>query len=1043
MLFSGYKLPFLISFVFACTQSSLFAQDVNATLDTNTSVNQTTIKPGRILGRVFDADSGEALKDVTVVLEDQNRETKTDLEGRYRLSDIAPGDYSLLFFKENYQRTRVKVEGVVSGRSKLVDLPLNPDYSNLETLDAFEITAEDLAGSDIQLLALRQESMVVMDAMGSFDMSRLGAGNVADALTKMVGTSVQDGKYVVVRGLADRYSNATFNGVPIPSSDVYRNTPQLDLFPSIAVDSISIKKSMSPELGAAFSGGSVDVVTKAYPEEFTLNVSAGTKFNELLFDQGQYLTYEDGKKDKYGFGLDSRKIPEEYESTAFWYLRKGKPTSYEKEKFMESVDSNFLPIYKDPELGRSYGIEFGNLFSTNEGDIGVLFSLDYSLDHTTKPQIFRQDFNPENLREIEGESSFVIEEGKQSAALGSYFQASIIPNEDNELGIISLWSHTGDKIAMYSQNLWQRGLNGESTNYDTTDSTGVEGFELAWEERDMLINQLYGKHFFPELNELELSWRAAKTDVSLDEPERKRIQRGWKLASTPTVYWGPAKGRSGSQFIDRIAPSQVWRSMEDSSSFYRFDLEIPQESNDNFDISFKFGISGDELERTFEQTELELLPSESNLNWWNNRDPNFYAGGDAKDFIFPGPQNNPTTGLDIQNYFNHPSYQNVLFYNAKVFGGDYRGVMNNDSFYFGTLVESEDGISLLLGLRSENYKAIVSPEADIETITPSQFVRENLASNRIKNINAAKAEINDDSFYPSISFNQKWENGLKFSTSAAKSTARPNFRELAYVPTQDPIKNSVFIGNPTLEPSEIENYDLRLDWSLSETDLISWSLFYKDILKPIQATKGHMNLIIMRDEVPLKFQQGSDTFVNSESAEVYGIEMEWKKGLADISEYLNGIRIGGNLTWSQSSVVLSELEKGLFPSNPSQESYKYLRVADRQERALEGQSEWIYTFDLSYSNEDWGTLSTLVYSYYDSRLHAAAFEYPDDLWEDGFSNLDFIHSHKFGKGMDWQIKFAAKNLTAEDRIVRIKGTSAVEEKYATSRVYSISLEKSF
>ena len=120
--------------------------------------------------------------------------------------------------------------------------------------------------------------------------------------------------------------------------------------------------------------------------------------------------------------------------------------------------------------------------------------------------------------------------------------------------------------------------------------------------------------------------------------------------------------------------------MEDKSSFYRLDLDLPQEGDDNFDISFKFGISGDELERTFEQTELELLPSESNLNWWNNRDPNFYAGGDAKDFIFPGPQNNPTTGLDIQNYFNHPSYQNVLFYNAKLFGGDYRGVMKMTHF---------------------------------------------------------------------------------------------------------------------------------------------------------------------------------------------------------------------------------------------------------------------------------------------------------------------------------------------------------------------------
>ena len=99
MLFSEYKLPFLISLVFACTQSSLFAQDTNATLDTNTSVNQSTIKSGRILGRVFDADSGEALKNVTVILEDQNRETKTDLEGRYRLPDIAPGGLFTALFQ--------------------------------------------------------------------------------------------------------------------------------------------------------------------------------------------------------------------------------------------------------------------------------------------------------------------------------------------------------------------------------------------------------------------------------------------------------------------------------------------------------------------------------------------------------------------------------------------------------------------------------------------------------------------------------------------------------------------------------------------------------------------------------------------------------------------------------------------------------------------------------------------------------------------------------------------------------------------------------
>ena len=138
----------LLCGVFTAKYSSVHGQDENSSAknlsNSNTSLKVISNKPGRILGRVFDADSGEALKDVTVVLEDQERETKTDLEGRYRLSEIAPGDYSLLFFKEIISSTRVKVEGVISGRSKLVDIPLNPDYSNLETLDAFEITGKTL-----------------------------------------------------------------------------------------------------------------------------------------------------------------------------------------------------------------------------------------------------------------------------------------------------------------------------------------------------------------------------------------------------------------------------------------------------------------------------------------------------------------------------------------------------------------------------------------------------------------------------------------------------------------------------------------------------------------------------------------------------------------------------------------------------------------------------------------------------------------------------------------------------------------------------------
>lgn len=78
----------------------MVAQDSNSNTESNSSVEKVSIKPGRILGRVFDDDTGEALSGVTIAFEDKSIETKTDLEGRYRQSNLEPGIYSLLFFKE-------------------------------------------------------------------------------------------------------------------------------------------------------------------------------------------------------------------------------------------------------------------------------------------------------------------------------------------------------------------------------------------------------------------------------------------------------------------------------------------------------------------------------------------------------------------------------------------------------------------------------------------------------------------------------------------------------------------------------------------------------------------------------------------------------------------------------------------------------------------------------------------------------------------------------------------------------------------------------
>ena len=1022
----------------------MVAQDLNQTPESNSSAEKSSIKPGRILGRVFDADSGEALKDVTVVLEDQDRETKTDLEGRYRLSEIAPGDYSLLFFKENYQRTRVKVEGVASGRSKLIDLPLNPDYSNLETLDAFEITAEDLAGSDIQLLALRQESMVVMDAMGSFDMSRLGAGNVADALTKMVGTSVQDGKYVVVRGLADRYSNATFNGVPIPSSDVYRNTPQLDLFPSIAVDSISIKKSFSPELNPAFSGGSVDVVTKAYPEEFSLSVSIGTSFDEFTHGEGQYLTYSGSNSDWLGFGLDDRKLPDNYMSVhnKTGGLLKGvgstsisNSIAEELNNFHSDLSKEMVPFYDEPDPDSNIGVQYGDLFELDDFSLGVMASFDFSKSTSGVSDYYDIEpysWDPEGNPNYIFWKSFNIEKGSELAELGGFSQIVFLPDEENELGLISLYSHTGEKKSSYGRSL-ERGLNNERLESDSgSGGAKVDIFELAWEERDMLINQLYGKHKLGFLNNWELDWRFAKTDVSLDEPDRRSLQRAWKMDedSGEWKYFGPSRKNSGGDI--GAQPEKIWRNLNDEATYSSFKMTSPFfDFSEQVEGKFLFGRVENDTDRLFDQSVLYLNPTLSLDNG-----PSLIS--DFGQYGFDGGLGNYNDSLmDVHNFMSDQyvgydladlskSKGNVFTFLPKdAAPHDYAGSEKSQSIFLNLELSFPSDQKLSLGLRKEKLSIEVTPIPDIPI--EQEFKRQNVA--------AQKASLKSSTEHPAISYVKNFGPEFKLSTSYGKTMAKPTYRELAYVETPDLITGRVYKGNPDLDLSFIDNFDIRFDWNPSEEEIFSFSCFYKTITDPIQQTKGAQGKSFgkLANGQDITYNQYTYTFLNSDSATLYGLELEAKSSLSRLYDFLEWFKVGGNLTWSKSELTLSDLEKALF-AEP--DYYK-------ETRSLEGQSEWIFNFDFSYQNDDLGLVSTVVYSYYSDRLESAAYQFPNDIWEDAYSTLDFISSYNFGGFDDWKLKFSAKNLTAPERISRVYGNASILTKYQTPRSFGLSISKDF
>src|SRR5690606_9009854 len=142
------------------------------------------------------------------------------------------------------------------------------------------------------LLLTRRNGGTVSDAIGSAQFSRLAASDAAEVMSKVTGASVVDGKYVLIRGLGDRYANTLMNGIAMPSADPDRRAVQLDQFPSELLESIVTTKSFTPDQPGAFSGGSINLRTKSFPEQGFFSATVGLEYNSET--TGKELLQADG-----------------------------------------------------------------------------------------------------------------------------------------------------------------------------------------------------------------------------------------------------------------------------------------------------------------------------------------------------------------------------------------------------------------------------------------------------------------------------------------------------------------------------------------------------------------------------------------------------------------------------------------------------------------------------------------------------------------------------------------------------------------------------
>lgn len=956
---------------------------------------------GSISGRVIALDSGQNVSGAVVSVRGTALSAKSDLNGSYALNDIPPGSHSLLVVHEIYQNSVINGIKVVAGDVAKADLPMEP-IASLESgddvveLSEFVISADVLAGSELALIGSRRRAAAVSDAIGEDTFSRLSLGSASDVVGKSVGSAIVDGKYAVIRGLGDRYTNTLLNNVSVPSADPDRRAVQLDQFPSDLLESVVVSKSFTPDQPGAFSGGSVNLRTKSFPASFFFSGSIKGEFHQGVTGR-EHLHLTGGGSDWKARDDGTRAFPADLPAVLPSNLilalvnisaRRGDFAPAEQLDAIAKAFNNdrFYPGRDEasPNFGSSFAfgdrLQFGG-----DSILGYVFSFTYDAKTSaytrgvtgrysqgstdiTSPQfvdvnrVFTTDVSEYNFASFYaanpqtplGLPEFGVSQSSEQVDWSTYAQVAFRPALNHEASVRFLHNQSAEDRV-------RKGV-GEAVR---SDSGGEfrENYDLLYTERAIRSLQLQGKSLFPGLAGSSIEWRAARSTSTQDQPDYKNWEFKWSFV---------LQGYDPSGIVN----NRYFRDLEETTDEYGVDFTVPLIEGGPRPLKLKFGGLHAATERT--NRERAFVIENASMNATSIP-------------VYPAP-----VGLIDR------------LSNGVVFGSYPREIAAN--LNYDGILDVAAGYLMADWQLTENWRAVAG--ARIERTEMATTPR--LASNS----GARAASIDQSDVLPGVSLVRSLGSDQNLRFAYGRTIARPTFRELADVSNYEAFTDEFIAGNPDLQMSVIDNFDARWERFLTGGRVLAVSAFHKRLKNPIELT---------RDGNDIRPQ-------NSPEGTIIGLEFEGRTNFGFLNERLSNLTIGANLTWIDSAVEIPVQELALIRQFDPEAS---------DERQLFSQSPYIVNVDATWELPSIGSTFTTVYSISGERLDLVTSGVLPDVFEKSAPSLDFIVSQRLGRR--WKLKLTARNLLDPDRrkILESNGTQYVYESYRAGRRFSLGLSYFF
>ncbi|MEO7456204.1 MAG: TonB-dependent receptor [Gemmatimonadaceae bacterium] len=239
------------------------------------SLEAQDVPTGRIVGRVVDAATGAGIAEAGVQVVGTTMGTRSGVDGRFTLSNVPAGTVTLAARRIGYASK--SVTGLLLEAGKTLDQSITLTSASVQ-LSAQVVTAAKERGTVNEAIDAQRNAVGVVNAVTAEQISRSPDGDAAQAVKRVSGVTVQDGKYVFVRGLGERYTTSSLNGARVPSPEPEKRVVPLDMFPAGLVQTITTAKTFTPDLQGDFSGALVDIRTKEFPATRTGSLQLGSGY---------------------------------------------------------------------------------------------------------------------------------------------------------------------------------------------------------------------------------------------------------------------------------------------------------------------------------------------------------------------------------------------------------------------------------------------------------------------------------------------------------------------------------------------------------------------------------------------------------------------------------------------------------------------------------------------------------------------------------------------------------------------------------------------